>query len=262
MRAAVRAVLVAGVVLVWLAGEPGADRGAAAAGRWTWPLSGPPTVTRAFTPPAHRYGVGHRGVDLPTTPGAEVRAAGAGRVSYAGLLAGRGVLVVVHGSLRTTYEPVTATVPLGTPVAAGEVVGRVEAGHAGCPARACLHWGLLRGEDYLDPRRLVEPGPVRLLPLGSSGAAAGPVPQAPAAGPALQGHAARTGLPRAGSATAGSSLQAAASGSSGSSAAAGGPAPPPRGEPAPAVPVLPAVSAVGLVVAGGGLAAAAGRRRR
>jgi murein DD-endopeptidase MepM/ murein hydrolase activator NlpD len=169
----------AGLVLVaalgWLAGPAGAEPAAAGAGPWAWPVAGPGAVSRPFVPPPHRYGVGHRGVDLLAEPGAAVVAAGAGRVSYAGLLAGRGVVVVVHGALRTTYEPVTATVGLGARVAAGEVIGALDAGHAGCPAPACLHWGLRRGEDYLDPVRLVERGPVRLLPLD------GPAPAGAAA---------------------------------------------------------------------------------
>ena len=133
-------------------------------GPWTWPLAGPHVVSRPFAPPAVRYGTGHRGVDLPAEPGAVVRAAGAGRVSYAGLLAGRGVVVVVHGTLRTTYEPVLATVRVGGQVEVGEPIGRLEPLHGGCPVSACLHWGLRRGEEYLDPVRLVRPGPVRLLP--------------------------------------------------------------------------------------------------
>ena len=87
-------------------------------------------------------------------------------VTYAGMVAGRGVVAVSHGPLRTTYEPVTAVVDVGAPVDAGEVVGVLEAGHAGCPAPACLHWGLRRGEDYLDPLSLLEPPEVRLLPMG------------------------------------------------------------------------------------------------
>lgn len=155
----------------------------ALAASWSWP--GSPVVTRPFAPPAHRYGAGHRGVDLAATPGAPVRAAGPGRVSYAGLLAGRGVVVVVHGALRTTYEPVAASVGLGAAVAGGEVIGTLEAGHAGCPAPACLHWGLRRGEEYLDPLRLVEPGPVRLLPVGAGPGGAGRGGAGPgAAGPA------------------------------------------------------------------------------
>lgn len=154
----------------------GAAPAAAAAGTaWSWPLAGPHEVSRPFAPPASRYGAGHRGADLPAEAGAGVRAAAAGRVSYAGLLGGRGVVVVVHGDLRTTYEPVTASVAVGSAVAAGTEIGRLEPGHAGCPVAACLHWGLRRGEDYLDPVGLVDRSPARLLPLGGAAAGSGTV---------------------------------------------------------------------------------------
>jgi hypothetical protein len=155
-------------VLVWSLLPTAAT---AEAGSWQWPLAGPHAVSRGFAPPASRFGAGHRGVDLPAEAGAVVRAAGAGRISYAGLLAGRGVVVVVHGELRTTYEPVTSLHPVGTPVSAGEPIGRLEPGHLGCASASCLHWGLKRGEEYLDPTRLVDRGPVRLLPVpgGASG---------------------------------------------------------------------------------------------
>lgn len=172
-----RAVLVlAAVVVSVLAVQTTPARAGASAEGWVWPLAGPPPVTRGFDPPAERYGRGHRGVDLGGAPGAVVVAAGAGRVSYAGLLAGRGVVVVVHGELRTTYEPVTAEVAVGQQVAAGQPLGRLAPGHEGCAAAACLHWGLRRGEQYLDPLALVGAGPVRLLPLGPSGAATVPLP--------------------------------------------------------------------------------------
>lgn len=168
MRRAVVLVL----MLVSLAGPAAAEEGP-----WGWPLPGsPPEVSRPFAPPESRYGAGHRGVDLVGVPGQPVLAAGSGRVSFAGMLAGRGVVVVVHGSLRTTYEPVTASVPVGGFVALGDAIGTLEPAHLGCPAAACLHWGLRRGEEYLDPVRLVERGPVRLLPLDGSAVpgAAGP----------------------------------------------------------------------------------------
>lgn len=169
---AVRRAVVLVLVLVALAGPAAADEGP-----WGWPLPGSPSVARPFAPPESRYGAGHRGVDLVSSPGAVVLAAGAGRVSFAGMLAGRGVVVVVHGALRTTYEPVVATVGVGSSVAAGEVIGTLEPGHLGCPAAACLHWGLRRGEQYLDPMRLVTRGPVRLLPVGADRvAAARPAP--------------------------------------------------------------------------------------
>jgi hypothetical protein len=70
--------------------------------------------------------------------------------------------------LRTTYEPVEASVARGDEVAAGEALGAVEPTGSHCAG--CLHWGLLRGEVYLDPLSLLPPwlldgGPSRLLPV-------------------------------------------------------------------------------------------------
>src|SRR5690606_20733419 len=77
---------------------------------WVWPLTPTPRVERRFDPPSHPWGAGHRGVDLAGAVGQPVRSAGTGVVVYAGLLAGRGVVSVSHGALRTTYEPVAPTV--------------------------------------------------------------------------------------------------------------------------------------------------------
>jgi murein DD-endopeptidase MepM/ murein hydrolase activator NlpD len=130
-----------------------------------WPLDPEPAVVRGFDPPETPYGAGHRGVDLLGSAGQTVRAALGGRVSYAGPLFGRGVVVVDHGVTRTTYEPVSSSVEVGQTVARGEPVGVLELHGSHCFPRACLHWGWLAGETYLDPLRLVGAGPVRLLPL-------------------------------------------------------------------------------------------------
>ena len=130
-----------------------------------WPLRPEPQVVRGFDPPDSPYGAGHRGVDLLGAPGQTVHAALAGTVTYAGLLAGRGVVVVDDGATRTTYEPVSATVAVGQPVAGGSTLGTLELPGSHCLPRACLHWGWIAGEAYLDPLRLVGLGPVRLLPL-------------------------------------------------------------------------------------------------
>lgn len=134
--------------------------------RWVAPLPQPLQVVRAFDPPALRWDAGHRGVDLKGGVGATVRAAGAGRISYAGLLAGRGVVVVVHGDLRTTYEPVAAAVKVGQTVAPGDPIGALDSGHDPWrPSSGVLHWGLVRGQTYLDPLTLLSGvRPVRLLP--------------------------------------------------------------------------------------------------
>lgn len=140
--------------------EPGS------AALWSAPLAGGLRVTRPFDPPPDPFGAGHRGVDLAGTPGAPVLAAGDGIVVFAGMVAGRPVVSVDHaGGLRTTYEPVNPSVAAGQPVARGSPLGTLSAGHGGCPAAACLHWGLRRGEVYLDPLGLVRPVRVRLLPL-------------------------------------------------------------------------------------------------
>ena len=89
-----------------------------------------------------------------------------GRITFAGSLAGRGVVVVDHGGTRTTYEPVDATVSVGDTVAAGDRIGRLQLGGSHCYPAACLHWGWRDGDTYLDPLTLVGAGPVRLLPLG------------------------------------------------------------------------------------------------
>ena len=57
----------------------------------------------------------------------------------------------------------------GQAVTAGTVLGELLAGHAGCPAAACLHWGAMWGAasraDYVDPLGLLASTPIRLKPL-------------------------------------------------------------------------------------------------
>ncbi|GAA1163739.1 M23 family metallopeptidase [Nocardioides aquiterrae] len=130
-----------------------------------WPLVPEPEVVRGFDPPDDPWGAGHRGVDLLGSPGQPVRSALPGTVTWSGVLAGRGVVVVDHGATRTTYEPVDATVAVGDRVAAGDRIGRLSPVGSHCLPRSCLHWGWIDGETYLDPLRLVGLGPVRLLPL-------------------------------------------------------------------------------------------------
>lgn len=159
-----RLLVLVATTLVALLGSPGAVR-AADDPVGSWPLEPRPQVIGRFDPPDDPWGSGHRGVDLGGRVAQPVRSALPGRVAFAGRIAGRGVVVVSHGDTRTTYEPVTAVVAPGDAVAAGDVVGHLELVGSHCFPRACLHWGWLRDETYLDPLRLVGGGPVRLLPL-------------------------------------------------------------------------------------------------
>ena len=117
-----------------------------------WPLRGAPAVQRSFAPPALAWASGHRGVDLVAKPGEAILAAASGTVAFAGSIAGKPVLSIDHGSVRTTYEPVVSTLRVGERVALGQVIGKLGAGGH---CRDCLHWGLREGRNYLDPLRLL-----------------------------------------------------------------------------------------------------------
>ncbi|WP_407318309.1 M23 family metallopeptidase [Isoptericola halotolerans] len=132
---------------------------------WHAPVGG--AVVRAFDPPAQPWLPGHRGVDLTAPPGTPVTAPAAGTVTFAGPVGGKPVVVVSHGSLRSTLEPVEAWRTVGDRVARGDVVGVTtdDTVTHHCVATACLHWGVRRGEAYLDPLVLLGRAvPVVLLP--------------------------------------------------------------------------------------------------
>ncbi|MFF8194602.1 murein hydrolase activator EnvC family protein [Streptomyces bobili] len=140
----------------------------------SWPVGTRPAVLRGWEPPATPYARGHRGVDLAAPAGAPVRAVAAGRVLFAGRVAGRGVVSLeLTGTgtppLRTTYEPVAPSVTEGDEITPAQPVGTLSPTASHCPT-ACLHWGLRRGETYLNPlsllpARLSAKAPSRLLPV-------------------------------------------------------------------------------------------------
>ncbi|MFD5025903.1 peptidoglycan DD-metalloendopeptidase family protein [Streptomyces sp. NPDC058373] len=146
---------------------------AAVPGSRSWPVGARPRVVRGWEPPATDFGPGHRGVDLSAPEGTTVRAAASGRVSFAGPVAGRGVVAIELADsgdppLRITYEPVRPLVRVGDEVVAGQPVA-VLGSSTHCP-HSCLHWGLLRGKEYLNPLSLLPEWmlhrrPSRLLPV-------------------------------------------------------------------------------------------------
>jgi murein DD-endopeptidase MepM/ murein hydrolase activator NlpD len=174
VRALLLAALSAFVPLVPGAGVPAAPAvagvtprapvGASAA--WGWPLVPDPAVVDVFRAPPTPWSAGHRGVDLAAAVGQPVLSAGSGRVTFSGMVAGRGVVVVLHpGGLRTSYEPVDGRVLTGTLVQTGSTLGVVSAEPGHCAPATCLHWGLRRDQTYLDPLVLLGLGPPVLLPL-------------------------------------------------------------------------------------------------
>jgi murein DD-endopeptidase MepM/ murein hydrolase activator NlpD len=150
-------------------------------GSWGWPV-GDHRVSDRFDLPDTQYSAGHRGIDLPGHAGEPVLAVAPGRVTFAGSVAGVGVVTVDHGAERSTYQPVDPRVRRGDSVEAGDVVGRLRDSGSHC-AIACLHLGRLQNDSpsrtYLDPLdrlgsashvRLVDPdGPLPSPPAGPSG---------------------------------------------------------------------------------------------
>ena len=162
----------------------------APAGTFGWPLAGvdpsrparpgaPGAVLRRFLPPPTPYGRGHRGADLAAPAGTPVLTAGPGTVAFAGMLAGRGVVSVRHaGGLRTTYEPVDATVAAGTVVARGTSLGTLAPGHRGCGAAACLHYLQFEKSDLFLYQKCRQMRDCKCVMSGTAAldSAAGPAP--------------------------------------------------------------------------------------
>ena len=154
------------LVAMWVASLGSATQ-VIASPKWQWPVSAPHTVIQRFDKPTQNWLPGHRGIDIAAKNGQSVFAAGSGVVTFAGLLASKYVVVLSHGQLRTTYEPVLPTVTIGDTVVRGQKIGTLTPGASHCATETtvhCLHWGLRRGREYLNPLMLIH-GRVRLLPL-------------------------------------------------------------------------------------------------
>ncbi|HSL37887.1 MAG TPA: M23 family peptidase, partial [Arthrobacter sp.] len=75
-------------------------------------------------------------------------------VSFVGVVVDRGVITVDHGSgLRSSFEAVRSDLRAGDAVAQGDVLGWIQHGH--CTPAPCVHWGVRRGPEYLNPLAFV-----------------------------------------------------------------------------------------------------------
>ena len=136
------------------------------------PLAGP--VVRGFELPAGPFGPGHRGVDVGARVGEVVRAPAAGRVVFAGPVAGTSwVTLLVAPGVMVTVGPLLPDRRLAAGrVRALAVVGRVGLGHG-----EALHLSLRVDGVYVDPLRyLVDRPRPRLAPLLAPGGLLGPAP--------------------------------------------------------------------------------------
>lgn len=144
-----------------------------------------PQVIRTFEQPAQRWSTGHRGVDLAVPEhDRRVYAPAPGKVVFSGTVVNRKVLVIAHpDGRRSTFEPMDEALPVGTTVAAGNIIGTVattSGGNSERPYRrcstVCLYWGVRQGgarrdgsgkdAEYINPMSLLgSKEPSILLPV-------------------------------------------------------------------------------------------------
>ena len=144
-----------------------------------------PQVVHPFEKPVQRWSAGHRGVDLRVPENdRRVYAPAPGKVVFSGTVVNRKVLVLAHpDGRRSTFEPMDEALPVGTTVAAGEVIGTVAVTAGGTSERpyrrcttVCLYWGVRQGgargdgsgkdAEYINPMSLLgSKEPSILLPV-------------------------------------------------------------------------------------------------
>ena len=136
-------------------GAAGEVRGAAPqgaarpSGNWLWPLPAPHQITGPFVAPPTRYAAGHRGIDIAAPIGATITSPDSGIVHFVGIVVDRPVLSIEHADgVISSFEPVVSTLVVGRPVARGDPIGVLLAGHGTEPS---LHLGVRVHGEYVSP---------------------------------------------------------------------------------------------------------------
>ena len=143
------------------------DAGAAGGPAWPAPPPGtyrPPLAAPVIDPfraPAQRWLAGNRGLEYGVAGGEPVHAVGAGTVTFAGPVAGRLAVTVLHPDGRRSSLTGLSVVL----VSAGD---QVVPGTRVALAAPGLHLGIREGDRYVDPALLfsVRPRHARLVPAG------------------------------------------------------------------------------------------------
>jgi murein DD-endopeptidase MepM/ murein hydrolase activator NlpD len=128
-------------------------------GTLAWPLSG--TITQEFgctgfpwEPPYGNCSHFHQGIDIAAPLGSKIRAAGPGRVLYAGPLSdGAWVVIIAHSAhLISLYGHVKTNIPVraGQVVSQGQLIAYV--GMTGHTTGPHLHWAVKLDDNWVNPR--------------------------------------------------------------------------------------------------------------
>ncbi|MDR6875892.1 murein hydrolase activator EnvC family protein [Microbacterium barkeri] len=164
MQRTARSVLVLLVALVCAGAAPAAAHAPSAAPadaevrietaeQWVWPVSQDVRIVRPFEAPPHRYGPGHRGIDL-AADAAPLRAPASGVIAFAGVVVDRPLLTIDHGDgLVTTLEPATTELAVGDAVSRGQEIGALASG--GHAAPGAVHFGVRLHGEYINPLLLL-----------------------------------------------------------------------------------------------------------
>jgi len=176
--------------------------GAAPAGAWTWPSSGP--VLRPFVFGSNPYLAGqHRGVDVAGTAGAVVQAPAGGPVAFAGSVPGGGKTVTIEtaGGLSVTLVHLgSIAVTKGAVVEEGDPVGTI--GPSGDPEvpEPYVHLGVRvtsNPQGYVDPLSLLPPHAGQVVAVSVPSEASFDTPPRPSRQPAATPPASAAPAPRA-----------------------------------------------------------------
>lgn len=143
-------------------------RASTAPTNWFTPVPGLQILT-PFDKPDKNWLAGHRGIDVAALPGEPIRSPAAGRVRFAGSVAGKPTVSVEADGYVVSFEGVSAAVKKGDQVFAGFHLGTV-ATPSHC-AEGCVHVGVWKAQEaknYLDPAPFFSVEASRLLPEGDA----------------------------------------------------------------------------------------------
>ncbi|MFB9642292.1 M23 family metallopeptidase [Agromyces lapidis] len=140
----------AALALGFVSATPPAEAPRVETVQWVWPVPVPIRVVSPFRAPPTPYASGHRGIDLAVERDSPLVAAESGVVSFAGMVAGRGVVAIDHGDgVVSAIEPVDPSVEAGDPIIAGAAIGTASQG--GHCEGDCVHFGVRVDGEYVSP---------------------------------------------------------------------------------------------------------------
>ena len=133
------------------------------ASAWTWPVDG--EVVRAYSFGTDPYASGqHRGIDIASPSGTDVRAPASGVVTFRGTVPSGGMTLTIttpDGYAVTLQQLGATAVTKGAAVSEGTIVASVGASSDPVTVRAHVHMGVRLASNrqgYLDPLSFLGPG--------------------------------------------------------------------------------------------------------